>query len=192
MPNALCAYNRVRCDEFPSGGRLSPRCRSRRGSPGARSKPNRLRVSAPSAQSTNGRLHHYQVVSGGDINGLTHPDQQRRRAYGSLSIANCSDRIRDRFRPLRNRSRARLTAGVPGTEHLTRHMVTYGAYTGRLIDECGSGRGGRPPLCAGGSTERFRLSRLDLALGMAATVTQSISGASERPEYRVLSISYVV
>ena len=42
-------------------------------------------------------------------------------------------------RPLfiRNRSRARLTAGVPGTEHLTRHMVTYGAYTGRLIDECG-------------------------------------------------------
>ena len=77
------------------------------------------------------------MVSGGDINGLTHPDQQRRRAYGSLSIANCSDRIRDRYRPLRNRSRARLTAGVPGTEHLTRHMVTYGAYTGRLIDECG-------------------------------------------------------
>ena len=76
-------------------------------------------------------------MSGGDINGLTHPDQQRRRAYGSLSIANCSDRIRDRFRPLRNRSRARLTAGVPGTEHLTRHLVTYGAYTGRLIDECG-------------------------------------------------------
>ena len=40
--------------------------------------------------------------------------------------------------------------------------------------------------------ERFRLSRLDLALGVAATVTQSISGASERPEYRVLSISHVV
>ena len=150
-------------------------------------------MSAPSAQSTNGRLHHYQVVSGGDINGLTHPDQQRRRAYGSLSIANCSDRIRDRFRPLRNRSRARLTAGVPGTEHLTRHLVTYGAYTGRLIDECGVDAAGDLRYALEDQLSAlFRLSRLDLALGVAATVTQSISGASERPEYRVLSISHVV
>ena len=132
-------------------------------------------------------------MSGGDINGLTHPDQQRRRAYGSLSIANCSDRIRDRFRPLRNRSRARLTAGVPGTEHLTRHLVTYGAYTGRLIDECGVDAAGALRYALEDRNRApFRLSRLDLALGVAATVTQSISGASERPEYRVLSISHVV
>ena len=39
-----------------------------------------LAVSVQSGQSTNGRLTHHQVVSGGDINGLTHAAQPRRRA----------------------------------------------------------------------------------------------------------------
>jgi hypothetical protein len=72
-------------------------------------------------------------------------------------------------------------------------MVTYGSYTGRLIDECGVDAAGALRYALEDRNRApFRLSRLDLALGVAATVTQSISGASERPEYRVLSISHVV
>ena len=70
-------------------------------------------------------------------------------------------------RPLciRNRSRARLTAGVPGTEHLTRHMVTYGAYTGRLIDECGVDAAGALRYALEDQPSAFASrSRLDLAL----------------------------
>ena len=39
-----------------------------------------LTVSALSAQSTNGRLHYHQMVSGGDINGLTRVTHPRRGA----------------------------------------------------------------------------------------------------------------
>ena len=51
---------------------LLPR-HSMRGDNGALAVPKSLTVSARSAQSTNRRLFHHQVVSGGDINGLTHP-----------------------------------------------------------------------------------------------------------------------
>ena len=50
------------------------------GDNGALGVPESLMVSARSAQSTNGRLTHHQVVSGGDINGLTHPAHPLSRA----------------------------------------------------------------------------------------------------------------
>ena len=54
---------------------------------GALGVPESLTVSARSARSTNGRLRYHQVVSGGDINGLTHAEQPRRRAYRSLDAS---------------------------------------------------------------------------------------------------------
>ena len=50
------------------------------GDNGALGVPESLTVSARSARATNRRLTHHQVVSGGDINGLTHAAQPRRRA----------------------------------------------------------------------------------------------------------------
>ena len=71
-----------------------------------------------------------------------------------------------------HRSRARLTAGIPGIEHLTRHksrMVPYGTYTSRLIDE--RTRRGRESLqrqpapwwCGG---DRYNRSRVRLTAGV--------------------------
>jgi hypothetical protein len=81
-------------------------------------------VSARSAQSKNGRLHNHHVVSGGDINGLTHPAQPLRRAQ------------KPRCEPLRESPaftlRSAVTVTVPAeavglrTKRLSHHRVMSG------------------------------------------------------------------
>ena len=83
--------------------------------------------------------HHTVRIQPADRRVWTRRARPLRQGKGSTTVRSrlspslASPRPRPLF--IRNRSRARLTAGVPGTEHLTRHMVTYGADTGRLIDE---------------------------------------------------------
>ena len=98
-----------------------------RGDNGALGVPESLTVSARSARATNRRLTHHQVVSGGDINGLTHAAQPRRRAQKHR----CELRS-DRFREADATLRSAVTITVPDkavdllTKRLTHHLMMSG------------------------------------------------------------------
>ena len=84
-------------------------------------------MSARSARATNRRLTHHQVVSGGDINGLTHAAQPRRRAQKHR----CELRS-DRFREADATLRSAVTVTVPDqavglrTKRLSHHRMMHG------------------------------------------------------------------
>ena len=101
-----------------------------------------LTVSARSAQSTNGRLPHHHVMSVGDINGLTHAAQPRRRAQK----LRCEVRSRESDVTLRSAVTVTVPAEAVGlrTKRLSHHRMMSGsvcdglelvrrAYNGRVI-----------------------------------------------------------